>query len=294
MTEEKEIRGLTPVRTVRVLSTLVALMGMVFLLMQRVLSAVLQMATDGLNLGLARYNTFTGRMALQNFPEDRQLFKLLKDVQSILPSAEMALTVFMVVAIVLLAVALVGLALPRPYVHVLVALKILKWKTGDADEVEDASLRDILEKIGDVPLKKLAIPFGIVIAIVVVSLVVYNCHDKIKAASVDGAIDELQQQAATYISAQRSYFAQKKVVGGAKALQLPDSLSTDAFTYKITGSRFLATSKVPLGDCPAGTKWYVSASVKGVSEKELQLYRALPKDSACAKLTPEFKKIGRK
>ena len=197
MTEEKEIRGLTSVRTVRVLSTLVALMGMVFLLMQRVLSAVLQMATDGLNLGLARYNTFTGRMALQNFPEDRQLFKLLKDVQSILPSAEMALTVFMVVAIVLLAVALVGLALPRPYVHVLVALKILKWKTGDADEVEDASLRDILEKIGDVPLKKLAIPFGIVIVIVVVSLVVYNCHDKIKAASVDGAIDELQQQAAT-------------------------------------------------------------------------------------------------
>ncbi|MBS7272517.1 MAG: hypothetical protein KIG97_09160 [Fibrobacter sp.] len=294
MTEEKEIRGLTPVRTVRVISTLVALMGMVFLLMQRVLSAVLQMATDGLNLGLARYNTFTGRMALQNFPEDRQLFKLLKDVQSILPSAEMALTVFMVVAIVLLAVALVGLALPRPYVHVLVALKILKWKTGDADEVEDASLRDILEKIGDVPLKKLAIPFGIVIAIVVVSLVVYNCHDKIKAASVDGALDELQQQAATYISAQRFYFAQKKVVGGAKALQLPDSLSTDAFTYKITGSRFLATSKVPLGDCPAGTKWYVSASVKGVFEKELQLYRALPKDSACAKLTPEFKNIGRK
>jgi hypothetical protein len=273
---------------------LVALMGMVFLLMQRVLSAVLQMATDGLNLGLARYNTFTGRMALQNFPEDRQLFKLLKDVQSILPSAEMALTVLMVVAIVLLAVALVGLALPRPYVHVLVALKILKWKTGYADEVENASLREILEKIGDVPLKKLAIPFGIVAALVIVALVISNCHDKIMAASVDGAVDELQQQAATYIGAQRSYFAQKKVVGGAKALRLPDSLSTDAFTYKVSASRFLATSKVPLGDCPAGTKWYVSASVKGVFEKELQLYRALPKDSACAKLTPEFKNIGRK
>ena len=107
MTEEKEIRGLTPVRTARVISTLVALMGMVFLLLQRVLSAVLQMATDGLNLGLARYNTFTGRMALQNFPEDRQLFKLLKDVQSILPTADSVLTVLMVVAIVLLAVALV-------------------------------------------------------------------------------------------------------------------------------------------------------------------------------------------
>ena len=175
-------------RTARVISTLVALMGMVFLLLQRVLSAVLQMATDGLNLGLARYNTFTGRMALQNFPEDRQLFKLLKDVQSILPTADSVLTVLMVVAIVLLAVALVMLAFPRPCVHVLVAFKILKWETGAADEADDASLRDILGKIGEIPLKKLAIPVGVVAAIVVVCLVVSNCHDKIKAASVDGAI----------------------------------------------------------------------------------------------------------
>ena len=294
MTEEKEIRGLTPVRTARVISTLVALMGMVFLLLQRVLSAVLQMATDGLNLGLARYNTFTGRMALQNFPEDRQLFKLLKDVQSILPIAETALTVLLVTAIVLLVVALVGLALPRPCVHVLVALKILKWETGAADEAEDASLRDILGRIGEIPLKKLAIPVGVVAAIVVVCLVVSNCHDKIKAASVDGAIEEMQQQATTYIDAQRSYFAQKKLVAGAKALQLPDSLSTDAFVYKVTASRFVATSKVPLGNCPAGTKWYVSATVKGVFDKELLLYRALPKDTACANLTPEFKNLGRK
>jgi hypothetical protein len=38
----------------------------------------------------------------------------------------------------------------------------------------------------------------------------------------------------------------------------------------------------------------VSATVKGVFDKELQLYRALPKDTACANLTPEFKNLGRK
>ena len=79
-----------------------------------------------------------------------------------------------------------------------------------------------------------------------------------------------------------------------KALQLPDSASTDYFDYKITATKFVATSKVQLENCPAGTKWSVFSNTKGLFDKELTLYRKPPQDTACVKLLPEFKNLGRK
>jgi hypothetical protein len=115
----------------------------------------------------------------------------------------------------------------------------------------------------------------------------------VKAASVSDSIAEMQQKAVEYMEAQKAFYAKSKVVGNAAALQVPDSLSTSAFEYKVTGGRFTAVSKVLLENCPAGSKWSVSASTKGFFEKELVLYRSAPKDSACANLTPDFKKLGR-
>ena len=288
------MKGLTPVRTARLIASLFALMGMVFLLLERVLSAVLVMAADGVKLGLARYNNFTGRFASQNFAEDKKLLALLKEVQSIIPSAETALTVLMVVAIVLFVIAVVGLALPKQFVHVLVALKLLKWESDEAVAEEPGeSLRDVLARVGNIPLKKIAVPFGVVLAIVIAFVAVSTCHEKVKAASVSDSIEEMQQKALQYMDAQKAYFAKNKVVGNANALQMADSLSTGSFEYRISGGRFMATSKVPLENCPAGTKWSVSASTKGFFEKELVLYRSAPKDTSCAKFTPDFKNLGR-
>lgn len=288
------MKGLTPVRTARLIASLFALMGMVFLFLERVLSAVLVMAADGVKLGLARYNNFTGRFASQNFAEDKQLLSLLKEVQGLLPSAESALAVFMVIAIVLLVIAVLGLALPKQFAHVLVALKLLKWETDEvAAEEPGESLREVLVKVGNIPLKKIAVPLGAVLAIVMAFFAVSSCHEKVKAASVADSIEEMQQKALLYMDAQKAYFARNKVVGNANALQMADSLSTSSFEYTISGGRFTAVSKVPFENCPAGTKWSVSASTKGFFEKELVLYRSAPKDSACARLTPDFKKLGR-
>lgn len=288
------MKGLTPVRTARLIASLFALMGMVFLLLERMLSAVLVMAADGVKLGLARYNNFTGRFASQNFAEDKKLLALLKEVQSIIPTAETALTVLMVVAIVLFVIAVLGLALPKQFAHVLVALKLLKWETDEvAAEEPGESLREILAKVGNIPLKKIAVPLGVVLAIVIAFFAVSSCHEKVKAASVADSIEEMQQKALLYMDAQKAYFARNKVVGNASALQMADSLSTSSFEYTISGGRFTAVSKVPFENCPAGTKWSVSASTKGFFEKELVLYRSAPKDSACARLTPDFKKLGR-
>ena len=288
------MQGLTPVRTARLLASLLALVGMVFLFIERALSAILVMAADAVKLGLARYNNFTGRFASQNFAEDKQLLGLLKEVQHILPAAETALTVFMVISILFLVVAILGLTFPKQFVHILVALKLLKWETGEAAPEESGeSLREILAKVGNIPLKKIALPVAVVVAVVVAFFAVRSCHETVKAASVSDSIAEMQQKAVEYMEAQKAFYAKSKVVGNAAALQIPDSLSTSAFEYKVTGGRFTAVSKVPLENCPAGSKWSVSASTKGFFEKELVLYRSAPKDSACARLTPDFKKLGR-
>ena len=288
------MQGLTPVRTARLLASLLALVGMVFLFIERALSAILVMAADAVKLGLARYNNFTGRFASQNFAEDKQLLGLLKEVQHILPAAETALTVFMVISILFLVVAILGLTFPKQFVHILVALKLLKWETGEAAPEESGeSLREILVKVGNIPLKKIALPVAVVVAVVVAFFAVRSCHETVKAASVSDSIAEMQQKAVEYMEAQKAFYAKSKVVGNAAALQIPDSLSTSAFEYKVTGGRFTAVSKVPLENCPAGSKWSVSASTKGFFEKELVLYRSAPKDSACARLTPDFKKLGR-
>lgn len=294
MTEEKEIQGLTPIRTARVISALIALMGMVFLFLERALAAVLQMASEGVQLGLTRYDSFTGRMALQNFAEDRQLFKMLQDVQGLLPSAESALTVLLFIAIVLLAIAVVGLALPRFFVHILVTLKLLKWETdGIEEEGEETSFREIIANIGEIPLKKLAIPAAAIVVLVGGFAGIRSCLESAKLASVDSAVEDLEQHTLDYIKAQKAYFGRTKTVGGPKALQLPDTSSSDYFEYKVTGARFTAISRVPIENCPAGTKWSVYSEAKGVFTKELALYRQPPKVPACISITPNYKNIGR-
>ena len=294
MAKQERNQGLTPVRTARLVASLFALMGMVFLLLERTLSAVLQMASDGVQLGLTRYDSFTGRMALQNFAEDRQLYKLLQDVQELLPSADVALTFLLFIAIVLLAISLVGLALPKLFVHILVAIKLLKWES-DSNEEEDgeASFREILTNIGEIPLKKLAIPVAVIIVFFIGFFGIRNCQESAKLASVETAVEELQQHTLDYIKAQKAYFGKTKTVGGPKALQLPDTSSTDYFEYKITGARFTAISRVPLEGCPAGTKWSVYSEAKGVFTKEIALYRQPPKNSACINITPNYRNIGR-
>lgn len=288
------MNGLTPVRTARLIACVIALVGMVFLFIERALSAILVMAADAVKLGLARYNNFTGRFASQNFAEDKQLLGLLKEVQQILPTAETALTVFMVISILFLVVAILGLTFPKQFVHILVALKLLKWETGEAAPEESGeSLREVIAKVGNIPLKKIALPCVVVLGGVIAVFAVRSCHETVKAASVSDSIEEMQQKAVEYIDAQKAFYAKSKVVGNAAALQIPDSLSTSAFEYKVTGGRFTAVSKVLLENCPAGSKWSVSASTKGFFEKELVLYRSAPKDSACAKITPNFKNLGR-
>ena len=288
------MNGLTPIRTVRLVGAMIAIIGMILVLVSRVLSAVLVVATDAIHLALARYSNFTGRIASRNFAEDKQLLAMVKDVNSLLPTAETALTVILVVGILILLVAVVCIAFPKQSVHVLVALRLLKW---DMVEPMEGLLEDE-EPAPATPLSrrtKITIAgssAGIVLLVVLVA-VFAGFSERQQVANVESALKDMQDWAAGYVDAQKAYFVRNNDIGGPKSLQLPDTAQTDYFKYKVTGSRFVAENKVQLGGCAAGNKWTVSSSTKGFFTKELVLYRSLPKDTACANLTPDFKNIGR-
>lgn len=288
------MNGLTPIRTVRLVGAMIAIIGMIFVLVSRVLTAVLAIATDAIHLALARYSNFTGRIASRNFAEDKQLLAMVKDVNALLPTAETALTIILVIGILILLVAVVCIAFPKQAVHVLVAMRLLKW---DMVEPMEGLLDD--EAAPEVhPLSRrakiiIASSAGGVVALIVLIVALSGFSERQQVANVESALKDMQDWAAGYVDAQKTYFARNNDIGGPKSLQLPDTAQTDYFKYKVTGSRFVAENKVQLGGCAAGNKWTVSSSTKGFFTKELVLYRSLPKDSACAKLTPDFKNIGR-
>ena len=288
------MNGLTPIRTVRLIGAMIAIIGMIFVLVSRVLTAVLAIATDAIHLALARYSNFTGRIASRNFAEDKQLLAMVKDVNALLPTAETALTIILVIGILILLVAVVCIAFPKQAVHVLVAMRLLKWDTVEPMEglLDDDAAPEVhpLSRRAKIIIASSA---GGVVALIVLIVALSGFSERQQVANVESALKDMQDWAAGYVDAQKTYFARNNDIGGPKSLQLPDTAQTDYFKYKVTGSRFVAENKVQLGGCAAGNKWTVSSSTKGFFTKELVLYRSAPKDSACARLTPDFKKLGR-
>ena len=108
------------------------------------------------------------------------------------------------------------------------------------------------------------------------------------------AVMELHAKSALYIDSQKAYFKKTQNIGGENSLAITDSLDSKYFNYKVTASRFVAESKVPLGECPAGTRWSVGSNKKGFFTVELYFVRSTPKDTLCSKLTPDYKNVGRK
>ena len=305
------MKGLTSIRTARLIASLIAILGMFSFAVERVLTKVCIMAKSGVQMGLARYtNSFTGRFAAENFSDDKKLLSVLRNAKELLPVADEALLVLFIVSIVLFVIAAFGLAFPKPFCRVLVAVKLLKWQDGGL--LKDASIfgsressskpvkkfkdfcRKALAAAKKVQMKYWIFIGGAFVFIMILIFSVRGCSTGSVFGGSQALTDDLTEQASFYINAQKSYFAKNKAVGGPKALQMPDSLSTDFFTYRVTGSRFVATLNKNVKDCPAGSRWTVSATTKGFFTVDLILSRVAPKDSNCAFIAPDFKNLGRK
>lgn len=302
------MKSLTPVRTARLIASLIAIMGMFSFAVERVLTKVCIMAKSGVQMGLTRYtNSFTGRFAAENFSDDKKLLVLLRQAKNMLPMADDALLILFVVSIVLFVVAAFGLVFPKPFCRVLVAMRLLKYQDGGL--LKDVSIlgsdgssktgkkfkeffRNAIDAAKKVQTKYWLFAGGALVFILVLVFGVRGCSTGV-VFGTQALTDDLTEQASFYISAQKSYFAKNKAVGGPKALQMPDSLSTDYFTYRVTASRFTATLNKDIKDCPAGSRWTVSASTKGFFTVDLILSRMAPKDTNCIFIAPEFKNIGK-
>lgn len=302
------MKSLTPVRTARLIASLIAIMGMFSFAVERVLTKVCIMAKSGVQMGLTRYtNSFTGRFAAENFSDDKKLLVLLRQAKNMLPMADDALLILFIVSIVLFVVAAFGLVFPKPFCRVLVAMRLLKYQDGGL--LKDVSIlgsdgssktgkkfkeffRNAIDAAKRVQTKYWLFAGGVLVFILVLVFGVRGCSTGV-VFGTQALTDDLTEQASFYISAQKSYFAKNKAIGGPKALQMPDSLSTDYFTYRVTASRFTATLNKDIKNCPAGSRWTVSASTKGFFTVDLILSRVAPKDTNCTFVAPEFKNIGK-
>ena len=306
------MKSLTPVRTARLIASLIAVLGMFAFGVERVLTKVLAMANHAVQMGLNRYsNSFTGRFAASNFSDDKNLLVVLRQAKELLPTADTALLVLFIVSIVLFIVAAFGIAFPKQFCHILVSLKLLKWQdgivangvavvTGSSDGGPQffKKFKNLCGKVAatvkKVPLKYWIFSVCSLAFVLILVFGVRGCSVGNVFGSTQDVTDDLTEQTLFYIDAQKSYFAKNNTVGGPKALNMPDSLATDYFTYRVTGSRFTATLNKNVKDCPAGSRWTVSASTKGIFSIDLIIFRAAPKDTNCTFIVPDFKSLGRK
>lgn len=289
---------MTPLKTsrsIRVMAILILLIGMIFMLFDRVLNALLGLANDTVAMALARYSNSTGQIALSLFSEDKKLLQTVNDLNALLPLGATAVTILFVVAIVVMVVGVLIFAFPKQVSHLLIALRILKRDSRYVLKGEDCSEEkpEQDEEIKHISLKKPLIIVGVLAVLLIIILSVRSCNETVAKVNAEAAVSEMQEQALNYIQKQKEYFGKKSAIGGPKSLQLPDSVDTDHWTYKVTGSRFLATSKDILGNCPAGSTWKITSSTKGFFTLDLVLGRIAPKDTACSNLTPDFSKLGR-
>jgi len=103
---------LEPIRTARVLGSLVLAQGAFFLLFWKTLAAAI--AT-----GMARYADFSGRMAKKFFSQDKALLKLLE-------AGETYLTPILILGLIVSFIGILMLAFPKQTVQILIALRILR------------------------------------------------------------------------------------------------------------------------------------------------------------------------
>ena len=305
------MKSLTPVRTARLIASLIAFLGMFAFGVERVLTKVLALVNHGVQMGLNRYsNSFTGRFAASNFSDDKNLLVVLRQAKELLPTADKALLVLFIVSIVLFIVAAFGIAFPKQFCHILVSLKLLKWQDGivvngvsvigssDGGTPIFKKFKNFCGKVVAF-LKRIPLKYWIFAAcslafVLILVFGVRGCSVGNVFGNTQDVTDDLTEQTLYYINAQKAYFAKNNAVGGPKALKMPDSLTTEYFTYRMTGSRFTATLNKDVKECPAGSRWMVSASTKGIFSVDLVMFRAAPKDTNCVFISPDFKNLGRR
>ena len=272
--------GLSKSRTIRVLGICILVLALVLVVLGFALDYAYGYASHVVDLALARYNNFTGKIALSSFAEDQQLMTVVQSVKKdLLPLIAIAKSWTFVFGTLL---ALLGGAceiFPKWMATALLKLHILKPANGELREMPEAFRRR---------LKILGIIVGAIAAIsVAVGLVVHFTDPN---RDTPAKVQELEKEASRYYALQKAYFQKHQAIGTWKEIGYTAPVSEN-FAFEKQGKySWRAKSLMPLEKCPEASVWKVTFEVTGFFSKELKTYASRPNSEACETLTPEYRK----
>jgi len=272
--------GLSKVRTVRVLGISFFVLAVVFIALGFVLDYVHGYASHIVELALARYSNFTGKIALSSFSEDQQLMTVVQSVKrDLLPLIASVKPWTFAVGILM---ALLGGAfeiLPKWTATVLLKLHILKLSSGELREVPEAFRKRI--KILTVSLA------GVVALACLIGLILHLTDPN---RDLPQKVQELEQEASRYYTLQKAYFQKRQTIGNWKEIGY-EAPTSENFVFEKQGKySWRAKNLKALEKCPEASVWKVTFEVTGIFSKELKAYASRPSLEACESLTPEFRK----
>ncbi len=271
-------QGLSKKRTGRLLGAGFIALGIFWIILCTILSRADGFATETVEMAAARYESVTGKIALNSFEEDRLLMeKVLVAKETLLPllSASVPVSVALGTAFVLAGLAF--FLLP-----VRMASLLVKWRF-----LKECSKEEREEKFPKVSRKILC---GILITLCVIAFFAIGAHFTDPARKTPEKIAQLEREASRFYRLESAYFAKTKKLGSWKQIGYEPE-SSDYFVFKTSGNgSWIAENAEPWEDCPAGNSWRVGLEISGIFTKGLKASVRPPKDSACKALTPEFRK----
>ncbi|NLO24448.1 MAG: hypothetical protein GX116_09000 [Fibrobacter sp.] len=130
----------TETRVVRVIGSLVFLIGVIVSFFVKIFEKALVFADSTVLLATQRYTSFTGKIALKTFKEDQELWKLLNQIsQDLLPIAKTLVPIGLTAAILIMCLGVLIMAFPRYFGHLLVIFKVLK-RVSPTQEIKKKAL----------------------------------------------------------------------------------------------------------------------------------------------------------
>jgi len=285
-------KGFNEFRVVRVIGTLVFTIGAVVLFFAKILDFIVVFADKAVQLAVVRYSNFTGKLALQSFKEDQELWNIINSVnQNVLPIAEVLMPLLFFLAIFIMLIGVCIVSFPRYFADLFTTLKVLK-RGKSCLEDESAFENAVPETLFKVILKWL-ISLFVLIVLFLSMFLVYRCSTDESSDNLKKEA-EIMEQASIFIEKQKDYFNKNNTVGTLKQLNL-ELKDSEYFIYTISkgGSRWTVKNKEDWGKCPAGNEWKISVTTTGFFEQKISIYRMLPKNTHCADWTPNFKDVGK-
>ncbi len=270
-------------RVARTFGIIFAVLCAALIFVSRVLNYVLDLAHDLIDKALARYGSFTGKLALENFPEDKILFAKVQSLnETLLPVVETLAPVILVLGVLCGVVALCCLAFPKQSVAVLLALKIWRGETVDNFENSKALVSNAPKVCSAKCFKKPLLIVSTASFILLVVILIFCCS----GISVEKAKQELENVSQAYMTQVKKDFSKTKRVVVSHV-----SENSSVFKYEISKQgKWTATLLVDVEGCPMGKQWVITPNVQGLFTKKLTFIKRFPADSLCKKITPDLRK----